>query len=310
MPDGRRFAFLMGAGASKGTGDVAPAAPPVGNRLFHELRSEFPDSWGTVGGSARDEFERNFEDGMALHWQNNTDMTRRMLTDMGLFFARFKPIKPGCYGELIQELRGQGLVERTGVATLNYECILELTANGLGLPIRYGGEPTGDALLVLKPHGSCNWIVEIGATFKDTTFSATHHYTYGFPISHISPADLAATYAGHTPSPFPPVMSLFAPTKHSPVEPEVIQARRAEWQEWAGSATHIIVIGAYPLLADSHVWGPILENEEAEVWYISGTESGGYDEFARRLGARLTILGPYFGGAVNDLSRRLATLAA
>lgn len=65
----RRFAVLLGAGASYGAWDDSSSTPPLGDCLFGHLVAHFPSTWGSLDGEQRSFFQRQdsrqeFEHGM------------------------------------------------------------------------------------------------------------------------------------------------------------------------------------------------------------------------------------------------------
>jgi hypothetical protein len=299
----RRIAILLGAGASRGAGSVVPGPPPLGGQLFSALQDAYPDTWGSLDGELVKLFDEDFELGMAEFWEQNDTAVQRALVDMTCYFAAFK-LESGddAYSRLTRMLLHEGYLSVTGIATLNYDCLLELSAIGGGVPMRYTQDGSAASLVVWKPHGSCNFIPPvdwIGGGMKNVK------YYYKGPLQILQPQEVLAHYAeGQT---IPAAMSLYAPGKHSPVASEGIDQMRSEWDSWARSVSPVIVIGAAPNLADSHVWSPILGGS-GEVWYVGG-ESRDFAEFQAGLGSRFVRIGDRFADALPTIERRLHLLA-
>lgn len=96
-------------------------------------------------------------------------------------------------------------------------------------------------------------------------------------------------------------MSLFAPGKPTPVAHHFVDQQRAEWGEWARTSHVISVIGARPLMADPHIWAPIIETK-VPVFYIGGTSGGDFDVLKRKLRGNLHVIGSRFGEALPKLN--------
>ena len=153
--------IVFGAGASYGAGDVVPNRAPLGSELYSELCRYFPRSWGALPDDAGIEFNNNFENGMRVVWDKYGSATLDLMRHMALYFGQFRPKRAGstAYAFLAEELKKRGLVHKVTIATLNYECLLEIELTHLGIQISYSleGTPQGQ-IKVLKPHGSCNFL--------------------------------------------------------------------------------------------------------------------------------------------------------
>jgi hypothetical protein len=91
-----RIAFLFGAGASTGAGDVDPFPPPLGGGLYDELLSQFPETWGALADDEKSVLGgggEGFEAGMKLLWEKYDERAWRALIDMGIYFSRFRPTR-------------------------------------------------------------------------------------------------------------------------------------------------------------------------------------------------------------------------
>jgi hypothetical protein len=173
-------------------------------------------------------------------------------------------------------------------ATLNYECLQELAAARAGVATNYEGESQPDVLGVLKPHGSCNFLIGGDVTFSNVTIIGSEE-VQNLVEGSIEP-DVNLDGLEHrfrTEHSLPPAMSLYTETKQSPISPSLLADLRARWRQRAESADVIVVVGAQPYLKDAHIWDPILTSS-AEVWYISGTTG---NSFARLSGVSSPLSG-------------------
>lgn len=303
-----RIAFLIGAGASYGSGVVVPRQPPLGGQLFPELQRALPQSWGALSGHLAKLFEQDFERGMDRLWaqQQHRDLSP-LLNDMGRYFVRFEPARREAnrYSELLFMLRAKGLLSSCVFASLNYECILEIAAARLDLGLAFSiGVAAPNVVRVLKPHGSCNFLPPWDPVGFGVVITGVGQYYNAVKVTSIDEARQRYQRPGAF---LPPVMSLFAPKKLTPAAKEFIDAIRGQWRDWVLSCDAVAVIGSRPNLYDGHVWGPIAESK-ARVWHLGGTEDD-YAEFSRRLGNRLEYLGHYFDDAgLNSLTAAILRL--
>lgn len=318
-PGSSRFAILFGAGASFGAVDAAHR-PPLGADLFEKLIEAFPDTWGAISGEDKQNFEGPdrglaFETGMQWLWERDQRgelAVQDLITDMALFFASFRlPAGGGdCYSELLRAFHRAGIIgPRLGIATLNYECLLELAAADLRIPVDPSPVmPRANCLTAWKPHGACNLIVQPVATGNWTNISMSACGAWvggGVPLVAVHPDQVERIYEGqHN---VPPAMSLYAPGKSSPVAPEQILRARECWTSWSRSSDVTIVVGARPNLDDMHVWQGILQGR-GQLWFIGDRDSA--STLTRELPHdRVSHLGEYFAPSLPSLVSRIRLLS-
>lgn len=204
----RRYAVLLGAGASYGAWDDSSSTPPLGDDLFGHLGAEFPNTWGSLDDEQRSLFigqdsRPAFERGMLSLWEDEFSRARSgppsitvqaLLTDLGLYFAAFQlPVGvPNCYSALIDLFARSGLVgHRLGVATLNYECLIELALSTRGVPFDLNPNPPRKGHLSLwRPHGACNLLVDGVAkgNMRNITMVACNYYVVGSGVRLVAVA--------------------------------------------------------------------------------------------------------------------------
>jgi hypothetical protein len=197
-------------------------------------------------------------------------------------------------------------VGRTGIATLNYECVLELASNRVGLQFAYwDDEPAEGRLLVWKPHGSCNLIPDVEMWNLNVVMAGGGDiFEGGVRNPPPEPSEVRAQYdRGYA---LPPAMSLFAPGKPTPVARSLAATMRGQWASWARRADFIGIIGARPLFADTHVWDPIIE-ADGQIWYIGGKDD--HATLASKAPGRIVHVADTFAKGFSDLTRKLQILA-
>ena len=314
---GVRFAFLFGAGASFGAGALLPEPPPLGADLYIKLRSAFPQpwSWGGLAGRYDELFRSDFELGMAsvweegaLAWARGNQSNVRLLIDMARYFTQFEPAADASdlYSKFVRLLVDLRLVGRAGIATLNYECVLELASNRLGLPFAYSAdEPAAGRLLVWKPHGSCNLLPAVSIwNFNIVMTAGGDIFEGGLRVPPPEPSEVRAEYdRGFA---LPPAMSLFAPGKPTPVAKSLAAEIRGQWASWVRQCDFITIVGARPLFADAHAWDPIVESQ-GQVWYVGG--EGDFSELSAKAAGRAVHVAERFDAALEPLARKLEILA-
>lgn len=160
------YAVLFGAGASFGAGDISPHPPLLGSQLYDCLIEAYPSTWGTLVQPDEDAALRDpeipLEKGMGLIWERNDTRAQLLITDLAVYFTRFEPAGgTDCYACLLRTLGLRNVLSRTSFASLNYDCIFELAAGEQGLSVNYEGTRRARRELPLvKPHGSCNFVMQ------------------------------------------------------------------------------------------------------------------------------------------------------
>jgi hypothetical protein len=303
-----KLAFLIGAGASKGAGGIEPYDPPLGAELYTDLVDRYPSTWGTLAADVDMMFRENFEIGMAHLWTSELPGTDQLLIEMAIYFSQFEPPVDGsdCYSRLIWLLKQQDLIPNIAFASLNYECCLDVAANRLGFRLTHLSEATLPSNVVIwKPHGACNLLPQ--AEVYDIKFIAGERVPgyYEGPLRAVDPAQVRHIYARRYS--LPPAMSLFAPGKPTPVAKRSVSETRRHWTDWVESADIVIIIGARPLFADTHIWDPIIASG-AEIWYIGGASDESYSELKSRVHHRLIHIADRFIQGFGPLARRLRAL--
>jgi hypothetical protein len=304
------IAVLIGAGASYGAGGIGPERPPLGGELFDRLRRAFPASWGEL--LADDEIDAfmgdpPFERGMKMLWEMGDRRAQRLIIDMALYFARFRPdMSRNHYAALIRMLvlSGSGLA----FCSLNYECVFEQVMAHLGYGLMNLGPPDRlPSFLLQKPHGSCNYIDPMTRNVTNTTFAGPATYVYREApspndVEVVPCAEVAEIYDAVGLS-IPPAMSLYEPRKHSPVNPSLFEMVRTAWQGNALAADVILTVGARPVFEDHHIWDAVI-SASSPVWFVGGQDAV-FQELRSRMGGRLVPIADTFDAALPVLYRRL-----
>jgi hypothetical protein len=305
-----RLAVLLGAGASRGAGGVTPHPPPLGSELFDQLALSYSMTWGRLSAPYKQLLRHDFEAGMAELWNTPDLSASPLFIDMSLYFTRFEPPADGRdrYSHLVEALKARHLLHRVAIATLNYECVLDIAASQAGTSLSYqsnDGKPPAGGLLILKPHGACNLlpaakVITVGASKLIAAGGMSGFYDGDIEILE-SMAEVTERYAAGFG--LPPVMSMYTRDKHSPVGRTFLDASRAQWRTWVRSCSAVLCVGARPVRWDRHVWGPIIERH-ATTWFVGGQDES-YRGLVAELGPKVEYLGPTFAGASDAIAKCL-----
>ncbi len=260
-----RYAFLTGAGASYGAGKLAPKPPPLGSDLYKELATRFPRSWGNLPWQYAGVLRRDFESGMQQIWDRRLELVQELMIDMACYFSKFDPPndKSDCYSRLVAAIAQGKLMERLAVATLNYECVLDVAASRAGLKIAYSAAPPPkDNLMIWKLHGACNLLP--ATQVYNVTIAAKS--IFDGPVESVDLPMIRKRYQLEGLA-VPPVMCVYMAGKPTQTVPRFLIQVRQQWAEWVKEADVVAVIGARPNLIETYVWRPILDCQ-AEIWYV------------------------------------------
>src|SRR5262245_32284724 len=132
-----RSLFLFGAGASAFSGECYPNTPPLGDQLLDRmvrdgfLNADFlqqrGDAFKGPGG---------FERGMACLAESHINVAYMgFMREVGRFFCRYSPGEKNVYVTWLRQMIASG--EEFGVASLNYETLVEQAYSLCGRPV-YG----------------------------------------------------------------------------------------------------------------------------------------------------------------------------
>jgi len=293
-----RSVVLFGAGASYLDG--GKDRPPLMRGLFAPLRNRFPDTWGTVPSNEAPAFSVDFEKAMN-EVAASTDLLAEMTTDMALFLGGFvpRPCDEEPYCRFLRRSTRLIRARRLVVATLNYDCLIELAAERVGYSFPPYYFRPGDGLRLLKLHGSSNFIVkQDGITVKDK-LTMKLGSGYDSIIEPCHPRDLTTLLGRHR---FPPAMALVTPGKpvlscHRQIE----EVQRIYAKEVA-RANRVAVIGANPN-DDAHVWNPLVHSK-GKIGFVGNEEACGRLASMRE-GAETILLDGKLETALDELENFL-----
>lgn len=276
--------ILLGAGASYGSGPCAPSGPPpLGNQLYKELQlvsetaRSFPESIQLA-------FDTHFETGMAQVREHLDELSGAFIRDMGAYFAPFEPLEGNAYHALVRAIIGSR--RSVTVTSLNYDLLLEIAICKAGWKITYNATPPAKNISVLKIHGSCNFLPDIGRgmirnmTIKDC---AVHVRA---PVRVATNAKDILDFCAREDS-LAPAMSLYTRGKPVLYCPEFVQQQQNIWNDILGKAANVYITGVQVNPEDTHIWR-LLAKTKARLHYFDPFESAlaSFRDWANAVGRR------------------------
>lgn len=290
--------FLFGAGASKAANEhVHPCSPPLMDKLYERLAKHFPQEWGyhvQIGGyrlgDYREEFKENFEKTFAkiflrVHEDDESPRTTpdtltilEQQRTLALYFSQFvlDSSRQDPYSKLLASLIKSRKIQVSQFGSLNYDCLFEQAAHGLGVRVDYfGGSRDAGLILAAKIHGSCNFITQ-EISQMNRALLAIPGLRYEIQVKVIPPNEVECKLAEKISGPEAnhlPVMSQIAAEKWDLLAPVKMHQVRNKWSEGVRSAKSVAVIGVSHNPNDTHVLQPIAETVAAELLYIGDNKN-------------------------------------
>ena len=227
-------------------------------------------------------FRHDFEAGMDRFWTEHNTWTTELLRDMARFFAPFEPSDGNLFMALIGALGGTR--KKAVFATTNYDLLIEHAIVRSGLLITYGGLPVAPRNIpVIKIHGSCNFLPDLGSSGISGI---------GFDLSQSeggSVLDAPIRVAQSTreilefcakEDAIAPALAMYHPSKRVLYCRSFVQHQQAAYLSSVKSASRIYVIGLRVHAVDEHIWQP-LASVRTPLFYV-GREPGHFTDWAKQ----------------------------
>jgi hypothetical protein len=283
--------ILFGARASYGAGHVCPEAPPLGEKLYNALATQFPNEWGPGSQLGRwaDNFHHDFEWTMSdevlprLPWLSLLEWHRPVAT----FFAKYRLDGSGedLYSRLLAELKTKGILGRLTLGSLNYECLLEQAVVQLGLATDYMLDDThpAESIPLAKIHGSSNFVAEDRFSWRHYLTNAGSTTEWPFTVLPVHGLEDALQRKFSTDEPaFFPVLGMYSPQKPSIVAQIKLSKLRNILGQRIIGAKALVLIGLRPTDHDPHLWEPVAKSRASKIGYIGSTDH--YEILKKRQG--------------------------
>ena len=268
--------ILLGAGASFGSGDVSPCAPPLGNGpdgLFTRLVA--------AGGEAANlpktlsaHFRNDFEKGMAEFYEYSDGNIMRFQREMAAYLAKFNPGPANAYVRLIRAIGAR----RAIYASLNYDLLFELSAASLGLNTRYETEAMGSEIRLLKLHGSSNFWPDIPVgMLRNCTIKRSGRADVQAPIRPLNQEE--TLFRCENEDSLAPAIAMYAKGKAVKISPDYVEQQQAFWQTSVKDAKHVFIVGVRVNDADAHVWSELAKTKALVTYFGKPPDREAYEEW-------------------------------
>lgn len=265
----KKITIFTGAGASYGCGSVMPYNPPLGKDLFSRLETFAPQIMNQIISIVGRENSNNFETKMYELWQSQRVNSAVLNSMLAAYFSQFRPNLYGnSYIELFSQLQTKNL--SYVYSTLNYDCLAELSASTLSLPVNYNLDTmSSQGLNILKLHGSCNFLLGgITGSLGGISMEIGNAMIDG-PIDIVQPNQVQSLVQNR---PAGPCMSFYMKDKPTPVGASTIKAIQNKWREIIQDSDELIIIGTNVNQEDHHIWVPISKTC-AKIGYVGDDTS-------------------------------------
>ncbi len=290
--------FLLGAGASFGSDTVG--TPPLGDRLFDELRRFDSPGWGAVSAGTAAALRADFEQGLL---QIDPYRLPRLQRSMAAYFFEFQPQPSSLYRRLARRI-AQGSWSGA-FCTLNYDRLLELSLVAENVA-RFVGKrratSSEGSVELCFPHGCCHLFS--GGTRAPAQSVSFHGLGVHVEGNRVAPIDDPVLFQKRIcTDAMPPIMCYFELQKRTSSNQRFLDEQRRRWEDLALSAEVIVAIGVRLRRHDEHLWNP-MSDSPARIVYCGGC--AGAQEFTswseqNRPGRGDLVLKGYFQNEFNAI---------
>lgn len=255
----KRISVLFGAGASAFSEPSGAATPPLGENLYDALRDAglFPQ---LINSECRAVFEENgFEAGMLkLSELTNRDYNP-LLKATAKYLASFQPTSENLYLRFIEKIKKRS--NKVTVGTLNYDNLIELSSVRAGVERSYNYQKKGQSLSLLKLHGSCGFLPDLGGVNIQGVTISNCQTDIEAPVRfEIDPTEITNTFAKDITDSIPPAMAMYAKGKRVVACKEEIDRQRSEWWRAVNESEICYLVGVRYTADDAHLWRPLFES--------------------------------------------------
>lgn len=268
--------ILLGAGASFGSGDVSPCAPPLGNGtdgLFARLVAAGGEA-AHLPDDLRAHFCADFEKGMAEFYEYSNGNIMRFQREMAAYLAKFTPGPANAYVRLIRTIG----TRRAIYASINYDLLFELAAASLGLRTCYATKSLASEARLLKIHGSSNFWPDIPpGMLRNCTFERNGRADVQAPICRLNQEETLFRCANE--DSLAPAIAMYAEGKAVKICPDYVEQQQAYWQATVQAAKHVFVIGVRVNNADAHIWGELAKTRAPVTYFGRPLDRDAYEEW-------------------------------
>lgn len=265
-----KITFLTGAGASFGSGQVIPYPPPLGRNLYEDLEIFNSSAMNQISSIIGRKNIEDFEGKMHEMWKSKRINGFALNSLFARYFSRFAPnVYDNRFVDLARII--QNNLPFDGVyATLNYDCIAELAASSIRLPVNYNLDTFNpQSFNVLKIHGSCNFINNsMTGPANGLSAGMMENMVDGSGIDIVEPNQVPITLQQR---PLGPVMTYYMKNKPSPTNKSILTRIQKKWEEHAAESEKLVLIGINPNPIDSHIWDAILHTK-AKIGFVGSSK--------------------------------------
>ncbi len=219
---------------------------------------------------------------MDRFWRDHNIWTSELLRDMARFFSVFEPSEGNLYMALIAALGGTR--KKAIFATTNYDLLIEHAIVRSGLLISYGGLSAAPRnISVLKIHGSCNFLPDMGTVrirgiAFDLSQAGVGAAVLNAPIRVARSTKEILQFCA-TEDAIGPALAMYHPSKRVLYSTAFVKGQQDAFLSSVKSASRIYLIGLRVHAVDEHIWQP-LAAAKSPLFYV-GREPDDFHQWAR-----------------------------
>lgn len=244
----------------------------MGSELYNELKKEFPETWGKLPSELEVTSTNNFENGLYILVKSAlSGIVPNLIREMATYFLKFQfTNSKNLYSKLLKDINA--VPNEIIFGTLNYDLLFEQALEENNLFPSYF-EDSIDKMLILKLHGSCNFLPPNNISITECSFIGYIKFI-DYPI-HAATREETMRFCNSDTS-VSPTMCLYTKGKIAQFGHGQIDKIWKLWKEHVENAERILIIGARWNSEDSHIWDP-LSKTSAELAFIGSKNS--FDEW-------------------------------
>lgn len=296
--------ILFGAGASNGSGlcyfGDPPSAknPPLGMNLFEMLEKQ-KGAFFNLPESIKEIFRSlGFEAGMA-EISNTSKSINPLQREIALYLSNFDVQPQNAYVRLFRKIKID--LPKITISTLNYDLLIEQALHRNGFKITYSNDDKG--ILVLKPHGSSNFLVDIKNNVQyDIEIEGGDVFFEGFENKAVANHNELLEWCNDkTYKSFSPTLAMYAKGKRVVINKSLIDGIQNLYAEKISKSKLVIIVGVGYVENDSHIWDPIVSSKPHIV--IVDPYPDSISSWAQRNGLTIEVFRKVFESSAWDITK-------
>lgn len=291
--------ILFGAGASYGNTEDCNGTPPQGKDLYSRLEI-YSHQINKLPIAVKSLFKiYSFEEAMNK-LPNSSTLINPIQKATADYLSSFKPTKKTGYSKLFRMLDNPLNID---IATLNYDILIELSLDNIGIPYSQFYEKAHNINLI-KVHGSSSYLPNIGNNrFDDVVFENCSSFIEGLDINIAQNHSQIKEWCNQSKNnSISPCLCLYNQDKKTVINRNLIESIQKQYKRSVLNCKRIFVIGVSLAEHDLHIWSPLLETK-AEIVIVDPSPNAAYNWLKIKKKGSVRKIESGFYKAAGDVAR-------